>query len=134
MFLVVCMFVHSLHIFFCGAEMLWWWHKIIGPITLPPNRRRCCDVPRPTPAVHPTPRPTLPRPASPRAQSFGSFCRAVGSWHDPDPDVKVPPELAEAFKQILQVSAPCVACVPCLRATFCVYFQKRAAVARFLCC
>eukprot|EP00903_Cladosiphon_okamuranus_P010633 g10055.t1 len=34
--------------------------------------------------------------------SFGSFCRAVGSWHDPNPEVKVPPELAEAFTQILQ--------------------------------
>ncbi|CAM9750697.1 unnamed protein product, partial [Scytosiphon promiscuus] len=35
--------------------------------------------------------------------SLGSFCRAVGSWHDPAPDMNVPPELAEAFKQILQV-------------------------------
>lgn len=36
-------------------------------------------------------------------QAFGSFCRAVGSWHDPDPDVVVPPELHEAFRGILQV-------------------------------
>lgn len=52
-------------------------------------------------------------------QSLGSFCRAVGSWHDPDPDLKVPPELAAAFKQILQV----ISCVcferACVRA--CVY-------------
>ncbi|CAM9616045.1 unnamed protein product, partial [Hapterophycus canaliculatus] len=35
--------------------------------------------------------------------SLGSFCRAVGSWHNPDPEANVPPELAGAFKQILQV-------------------------------
>jgi len=62
-------------------------------------------------------------------QSFGSFCRAVGSWHDPDPEVTVPPELAETFQQILQVPAAyafltvcfCVVCVcVCVRVCLCL--------------
>lgn len=36
-------------------------------------------------------------------KAFGSFCRAVGSWHNRDPEVKTPSELFEAFRSILQV-------------------------------